>query len=88
MTGIIFLLEEYNPADGDDPMSLEELGDELAKCLKATDTIPLLKRELLGRNRDTYINRIYGRYRKLLPKTDIPAIQQWRVQWGICYGEG
>ena len=58
---------------------LPMLNELLQECKYAKDVLPILKYELLSRNRDSYIFRIYGRYRKLLPKTDMPALQEWRV---------
>lgn len=34
--------------------------------------------ELEGRNRPSYISRLYGRYRKMLPKRDQETLQNWK----------
>jgi len=39
--------------------------------------LELLKVELEGRNRPSYISRIYGRYRKMLPQYDAEILARW-----------
>ena len=55
------------------------LGSMLAECKEPEEAVILLKAELEGRNRYSYIARIYGRYRKLLPVRDLEAIQRWNT---------
>lgn len=49
----------------------------LNKCMHAHDVLPLLKTEALTRGRIYYVQRIYGRYRKLLPGQDLPDILEY-----------
>lgn len=46
----------------------------LAKCKTAKDTLPLLVHEIENQKRISYINRIYGRYHRLLSKRDFEFI--------------
>lgn len=53
----------------------------LADCKTADEVLPFIKAELLGRNRFSYLLRIYGRYRKLLPERDMELMKAWREDY-------
>lgn len=56
----------------------------LAKFLqgknKPFQLMPVLSYELRGRNRLSYIQRIYGRYHKLIRKRDFDEMHLWALQ--------
>lgn len=58
----------------------------LGKFLQSTESpdkiLYLLRMELIQNNRPSYVSRIYGRYRKLLPKRDMEEIQRWAYNHG------
>lgn len=47
-----------------------------------TRVLKMLKTELQGEARQSYINRIYGRYRVLSPARDLEHIRTWRDRHG------
>lgn len=53
------------------------LSDELQECKRAEQVLPFLYVEISGNARLSFINRIYGRYRKLLPATDMKILTNW-----------
>ncbi len=63
-------------------MDFPTLGMYLSNCSKPEEAVKLLKAELEGRNRYSFIMRIYGRYRRLLPARDLPILQNWEVSNG------
>lgn len=63
-------------------MDFPTLGMYLANCHKPEETVKLLKAELNGRNRFSFVMRIYGRYRRLLPSRDLTELQAWRPEHG------
>ena len=58
--------------------SFYSLAIALDQCTSAEQVLKYLKAELDTRNRPSYVSRIYGRYRKMLPKTDLETLTQWR----------
>jgi hypothetical protein len=54
-----------------------KLAGYMDKCSRK-DIVKLLLVELEGRNRPSYISRIYGRYRKMLPHDDMYVLTNWR----------
>lgn len=50
--------------------SFPALTSHLQKCTMPEEVVPLLRLEIDGLKRPAYINRMYGRYRKLLPHRD------------------
>lgn len=63
-------------------MDFPTLGVYLASCHKPEDAVKMLKAELNGRNRFSFVMRIYGRYRRLLPSRDLAELQTWRPDHG------
>lgn len=63
-------------------MDFPTLGMYLSNCARPEDAVRLLKAELEGRNRYSFIMRIYGRYRRLLPVRDLPLLQNWGTNNG------
>lgn len=53
------------------------LGAALDRCDSIMQVLQYLKVELEGRNRPSYVSRIYGRYRKMLPKEDQEVMIKW-----------
>lgn len=53
------------------------VSNELQDCKKAEEVLPFLYVEISGNARLSFINRIYGRYRKLLPATDMKILTNW-----------
>lgn len=64
------------------------LGAVLEKMEIPEETLPYLRLELMTKQRVSTISRIYGRYRKLLPKRDFHLIEQWRLKHGRKREEG
>ena len=62
--------------------NFEDLGVLLQHMGHPDQVLVLLKTEILARNRDSYIERIYGRYRKLLPRKDKDLIEEFRRTYG------
>ncbi len=60
---------------------IKSLNEFLQTLKYAHECTPLLKAELMGKQRLSTISRIYGRYRKLLPKRDYEIMYRWRLQW-------
>jgi len=54
----------------------------LGDCERPHQVLPYLYMELQGANRPSYISRIYGRYRKLIPDRDRALMALWREQNG------
>ena len=54
----------------------------LGNCRTPDDVVPYIYLELQGGNRFSYLSRIYGRYRKLLPDRDRLLMQKWRRENG------
>lgn len=50
----------------------------LSNCEEPDQVTKILKMELQGQNRPSYVSRIYGRYRRLLPNRDRGLMQDWR----------
>ena len=49
----------------------------LQECKHPGEVLPYLYVEVSGCARPSFINRIYGRYRKLLPKEDLRVLTNW-----------
>jgi len=49
----------------------------LERCRTAKSVLKYLYVELEGRARQSYVSRIYGRYRKLLPNDDSTTLSSW-----------
>lgn len=60
----------------------EALGALLQSRVSAPKILEVLKVELEGRARTSYLVRIYGRYRKVLPLTDMEIINNWGRRHG------
>lgn len=60
----------------------EALGALLQSSVSAPKILEVLKVELEGRARTSYLVRIYGRYRKVLPLTDMEIINNWGRRHG------
>ena len=60
------------------------VGKYLQECEDLEDVIRLLKVALLAGNRPYFIPRIYGRYKKLLPKYDYETMYKWAETKGKC----
>lgn len=56
-----------------------QLTKYLRQCTHPDEVLRVLKLELMAEARPSYIARIYGRYRKLLPRRDLELIDQWRA---------
>ena len=65
-----------------DLIDFYSLGPALERIEHADDVLPYLKTELQNRCRISMIQRLYGRYRKLLPKRDIPALLNLGARYG------
>lgn len=50
---------------------------EMTDCKTAEEVLPFLYAEISGNARPSFVNRIYGRYRKLLPKSDLKILNKW-----------
>ena len=62
-----FMLQDFN-----------SLCLSLSNCEEPDQAAKILKLELQGQNRPSYVSRIYGRYRRLLPYRDRGLMQLWR----------
>jgi hypothetical protein len=60
----------------------DTMGTMLKTCASPESVLKVMRVELEGKNRPSYKIRIYGRYRKILPLTDLPVLEQWsQDQW-------
>ncbi len=53
------------------------VSDLLQECQNPGEVLPYLYVEVSGNARPSFVNRIYGRYRKLLPKEDLRVLTNW-----------
>jgi hypothetical protein len=65
-----------------EPNSFYELYNEMDKCTRSTEIIEMLGAEITGKNRNSYIERLFTRYQKLSRAEAEKDLNLWRQRNG------